>query len=372
MKRIIFWMFVLVVVFVAVPTTGQQRVLSVCDFEPPESRISNLSLQGSFNWYDGPFADDRNRAISAGFTADYSGLYNSASLGRQFDARTELRGANSGWTIDFTGSGSLQSFFDADLFGVGTFGITTSDVSVLEVDLTAGIGKGRFRDVTPLALAISIQNALLDLGELLAPVSNDTLLDLARIIGEIGPTDNERIISIADRLKTTNLIQGGEPDVRDLLAIENALAATDATRLCGHDVQARIGASAMLLPKFSIAATGVLLVHYAVVPDPVSQFEATAEAKARLAHPEQLNVDADVSYARRLPEGWTARAEYRLHIDRMWSDLSATTLSHALSASLMTKIFGAVGLSLVADVSYKSGDEEFTTSLTVHLEADLF
>jgi hypothetical protein len=369
MRRIIFCALVLAAM--AVPTMAQQQTLSVCQYEPPESRVSNLSLQGSFNWYDGPFADDRNRAISAGLTADYSGLYNSASFGRQFDARGELRGTDSGWTIDFTGSGSLQSFFDADLFGVGAFGIDASNLSDLEVDLTAGIGKGRFRDVTPLALAIRIQNSLLDLGELLAPASNDTLLDLAQIIGEIGPTDDERIVSIANRLKTTGLIQGGEPSVRGLLAIEDALAASDATRLCGRDVEARIGASAMLVPEFSIAATGILLVHYAIVPDPVSQFEASAEAKMRLTHPEQLNVDADVSYVRRLPDGWTARADYRLRIDRMWSNLSATALSHALSASLTTKIFGTVGLSLVADARYKTGDEELTTSLAVYLEADL-
>lgn len=372
MIRITCCTLALFAVVVAVPMTAQQRVLSVCDYEPPESRISNLSLQGSFNWYDDPFVDDRNRAISAGLTADYSGLYNSASFGRQFDALAELRGADSGWTIDFTGSGSLQSFFDADIFGVGAFGIDASSQSGLEVDLTAGIGKGRFRDVTPLALAIRIQDALLDLGELLAPVSNDTLLDLAQILGEIGPTDDERIVRLAERLRATELIRGDELDVRGLLAIEDALAAGDATRLCGRDMQARIGASAMLLPEISLAATGVLLVHYAVVPDPVSQLEANAEAKIRLAHPEQLNVDADLSYVRRLPDGWTARADYRLRIDRMWSDLSATALSHALSASLTTQIFGAVGLSLVADVRYKTGDEELTTSLAVHLEADLF
>lgn len=353
------------------PTTAQQQALSVCQYEPPESTFSNLSLQGSFNWYDGPFADDRNRALSAGFVADYSWLYDSATFGQQLDARTDLKGVSSGWTIDFAGSGSLQSFFRDDLFMVGAFDIDATGKPKLEVNLTAGIGKGRFRDVTPLALAIRVQNALLDLGELLAPLENETLLDLAQIIGEIGPTTDERLVSIGDRLGETGLILNDDISIQGLLAIEDAIK-EEITSLCGHDVQARIGASAMLLPEFSLAATGVLLGHYAVVPDPVSQFEATATARTRIAHPEQFNADAEVSYARHLPEGWTARADYRLQIDRMWSDLSATSLSHALSASLITRVFGVVGLSIVADLSYATGDEELTTSLIVHLEADLF
>jgi len=54
--------------------------LSVCDYEPPESRIADLSLLGSFNWVDGPYADDRNRSISASLVGDYTGIYSSAAF----------------------------------------------------------------------------------------------------------------------------------------------------------------------------------------------------------------------------------------------------------------------------------------------------
>ena len=372
MRRSILWTFVLASAVTAVPCLGQQHVLSVCQYEPPESRVSTLGLQGSFSWYDGPFADDRNRAISAGLTIDYTGLYSAASLGRQLDGRVEVRGSNDGWMFDLSGAGSLQAYFDGDRFGVGAFGVDAAGGSLLEVDLTAGIGKGRFRDVTPLALAIRIQNELLDIGELLAPLPNDTLLDLAQILGEIGPTDDERIVRLAERLKETGLIHGDDLDVRGLLAIEKVLAAGDAVRLCGSDAQVRLGASATLSPEFRLAATGVLLGHYAVVPDPVSQFETRAEVKLRLAHLEQFDVNAELSYVRRLPDGWTARANYRVHVDRMWSGGSSTTVSHALSAGLTTQVFGNVGLSLIGDARYETGDEEITTSLAVHVDADLF
>ena len=352
--------------------------LSVCDYEPPESRIADLSLLGSFNWVDGPYADDRNRSISASLVGDYTGMTSSASFAQALDARTEIWVNDDEWTASLFGSGSLRSFFAdgeasaADLFGVGAIGFSASTRAGLELDLTGGIGTGRFRDVTPLAQAIWIQNELLDLGELLAPVSNDALLELAQILGAIDVTNDEKVVQLVDRLVATDLVTGEDVGVRGLLAIEDIVVSGDETRLCGRDIQARIGVSAMLVPEFSLATTGILLVRYASVPDPVSQFDSSAEAKIRLAHPEQMNVQAEISYARRLPDGWTARAEYRLAVDRGWSNPEAIAISHAASGSLTTQIFGSVGLSLVGSAQYHTGDEEATLTLAVYMETDLF
>jgi hypothetical protein len=104
----------------------------------------------------------------------------------------------------------------------------------------------------------------------------------------------------------------------------------------------------------------------------VSQFDSSAEAKIRLAHPEQMNIQAKISYARLLPDGWTARAEYRLAFDRGWSKAEEIAVSHAASGSLTTQIFGSVGLSLVGSAQYYTGDEEVTLTLAVYMETDLF
>jgi len=352
--------------------------LSVCDYEPPESRIADLSLLGSFNWVDGPYADDRNRSISASLVGDYTGIYSSAAFAQALDARTEIWADDDEWTASLFGSGSLRRFFAAsragaaDLFGVGAIGFSASTRAGLELDLTGGIGTGRFRDVTPLAQAIWIQNELLDLGDLLAPVSDDALLELAQILGAIDRTDDEKVVQLVDRLVATELVPGEDLGVRGLLAIEDIFVSGDETRLCGRDIQARLGVSAMLVPEFSLAMTGILLARYAAVPDPVSQFDSSAEMKIRLAHPEQMSIQGEISYARRLPDGWTARAEYRLAMDRMWSDSTAIATSHAASGSLTTQILGSVGLSLVGSAQYHTGDEEVTLTLAVYMETDLF
>jgi len=351
---------------------GQPANLSVCSYDPPESRLTDLGVSGSLTWFDGPYADDRERAIAANFSADFTGLISSESFARTLDGHAEVRGSSAGWTADLSSSGTLRSFLQEDLFTVAALGVDGSTRSTLEFDLTGGIGSGRFRDVTPLARAIRIQDVLLDLGELLAPIGDDALLDLARILGEVGPTADERVIRLVERLVQTDLLSEGDLDVRGLLAIEEILEISEDTRYCGHDVQARVGATVRFLPAFHLSATGVLLARYAAVPDPISQLESNLSARFRLTAPGEMTLEADVSYGRLLPDGWTANAEYRLAIDRHWTNPAETILSHVVSAGLTTQILGSVGLQFACNAEYRTGDEEITVNLTIHVKADLY
>lgn len=354
----------------SVETRTQSLEQNLCRFSQPESRVSDLSLQGSFSWYDGPFSDDRNRTISASLIADYQGLRSTSALEQGINSKVELRGADAGWSFDLAGSGDWKSFFRDDLFGIGAFGVEIALDSGIELALTGGVGRGRFHDVAPLAQAIRIQNALLDHGILLAPIGDVALDEIARTLGEIGPADDEKLVAVTQRMLSTGLVSNDELGVLGLLAIEEIMESEE-TRLCGADIQARIGASMSLLPAFRLSATGNVLAHYAITPDPVSQLDSSLEAKFRLSDPEQLQARVVVSYRRRLPDGWTARASYRLELDRMWSIASETRTSQAASASLTTQILGSVGLSLVGSVQFESGDEEITISLAAYVEADV-
>ena len=362
---------VLAVAF-SLTVAGQPANLSVCSYDPPESRLTDLGVAGSFNWFDGPYADDRERAIAANLSVDFTGLVSSESFARTLDGHAEVRGSSAGWTADLTSSGTLRSFLAEDLSTVAALGVDGSTRSTLEFDLTGGIGSGRFRDVTPLARAIRIQDVLLDLGELLAPIGDDALLDLAQILGEVGTAAEERVIRLVERLVLTDLLSDGDLDVRGLLAIEEVLEATEDVRYCGHDVQARVGATVRFLPTFDLSATGMLLARYAAVPDPVSQVESNLLARFRLTDPSQMTLEADVSYGRLLPDGWTASAEYRVAIDRHWTNPTDTSFSHVVSAGLTTQILGSVGLQFSCNAEYRTGDEEITIHLAVHVEADLY
>jgi hypothetical protein len=84
-----------------------QSVLSICEYTPPESHIERLNLQGSFQWYDGPFADDRMRTISMSAGADYGALVSSEAYGRRLDLVAESRIEADAWSLDLRGDGDL-------------------------------------------------------------------------------------------------------------------------------------------------------------------------------------------------------------------------------------------------------------------------
>ena len=82
MKRFSGIAITLVAVVLLLTHAAGQSVLSVCDYAAPESRLSDLRLQGSFQWYDGPYLDDRERAVSATVNADYGYLFSSPTSGQ--------------------------------------------------------------------------------------------------------------------------------------------------------------------------------------------------------------------------------------------------------------------------------------------------
>jgi hypothetical protein len=353
------------------PAVAQELPLTVCEYDPPESHVTDLALQGWFSWHDGPDAGIVDRSLTTHLSADYSRLSMTGPFGYDLQAHGQLRRAEERWTSRITASSSLQASITEQLFGVGVLAFDADLQSGLELDATAGIGTGRFRDATPLALAMRIQNRLLDLGELLAPVGREMLLSLAQILGEAGPTEDEKIIRVAERLVDTQLIAEGQLGVTALLTMEQILSSPHQTRLCGRDAQARIGLTTRLLPETSLVATGIVLLRYAAVPDPVSQLQARAETKVRLLRPTEMIAEADLSYTRSLPGNWTSRAEYRLTVDRGWSTETVAAFSHRLTATLTTELSGGIGLNLSSELAYNSGDDEITVDLTVSLEASL-
>jgi len=358
------------IVGVGAGTCGQS-ILSVCDYRPPESHLAALSLQGSFLWFDGPYFDDRTRSLTARAAGDYSLLVSADTSGHELAALAEVRVANGAWSYEFDGSGDVKTYIRGDVFAIGALEAAASDDGV-EVDVTVGIGAGRFRDVTPLATAIRIQNALLDIGVLIAPLEANSLLAVAQIVGEIGLTEEQRILSLTDTLVGTGLVLGNEVGVLGLLEVEQALNQVEGGRVCGQDLQVRVGVSAALLPATSAGATGVTQYNFAIAPDPITQLTASVTGKLRLADLGRFAVDGSVAFTRRLPDGWAARASYRVAIDNGWVAADETGSEHVLSGSLTTQIIGSVALSVVGELRYESGDEEISSSLTVHLSYDLF
>ena len=346
--------------------------ISPCDYAPAESSFVRLSAEGSLQWYDDAYADDRGSSLSGSTLADFQHLYASGSFGYRLEANTELSLWPEELLIEGSFSGDFKRYLRDDLFTVGAVEIFGDIDSGLEANVTGGLGVGRFRDVTPLAKAIKIQNAFLDAGILLAPLEEAVLLQVAQTLGEVGTTQDEKIAQVEQSLLETGLVKDDEIGARGLLRLEEIVTSIEDARLCGLDLQVRVGVSASAWPFEGLVDTLVLGWNWAAVPTPVWQWVAGATLKARPTRWDQYIAEFKFSTSRRLRETWRVRADYQLAYDHLWSAANADpTVDHRLRASLLADIAASLSVSLTGEIGYETGDEEPTAMLTIHLAYDI-
>ena len=344
--------------------------LSPCDYAPAESAFLRLSTEGSLQWYDDAYTDDRGSSLSGSALADFEQIYDSGSFAYRLDANTELSLRPEDLQIEASVAGDYKRYARDDLFTVGAVELAADTADGFEANATGGLGIGRFRDVTPLAKAIRIQNAFLDMGILLAPLEEPILLETAQILGEIGSTQDEKIAHIEQLLLETGLVKDDEIGALGLLRLEEIVASLEDARLCGWDVQARVGVSVSAWPFKGLVDTLVLDWNWAVVPVPVLQWVAGASIKLRPTQWDNYVAGLELSTSQRLQEDWRVRADYRLSYDHLWSG-AVPTIDHRLHASLLAEIAANVSVSVTGEIGYQTGDEEPTAMITVHLAYDI-
>ncbi len=331
-----------------------------------------LSTQGSLQWYDDAYADDRDSSLSGGALADFQHLYASGSFGYRLEANAELVLRPEDLQLEAGFSGDFKRYVRDDVFTVGAIELFGDIADGFEASVTGGLGVGRFRDVTPLAKAIKVQNAFLDMGILLAPLEEAVLLEVAQTLGEVGSTQDEKIAQVEQLLLATGLVKDDEIGARGLLRLEEIVTSLEEARLCGWDVQARVGVTASAWPFEGLVDTGVLDWNWAAVPTPVWQWVAGATLKARPTRWDHYIAEFKFSTSRRLRETWRVRADYQFSYDHHWGAADGDpTVDHRLRASLLADIAANFSVSLTSQIGYETGDEEPTAMLTIHLAYDI-
>ncbi len=345
----------------------------LCDYTPAESHYAQLSVQGTYLWHSAPSLSHASSTHGGSFRALFASLFDSTEFAYTVDGNGSLTLSVGGPDLKLAGSGSAKRYVTGDVFGVGSVSAGYATGTGLALDLTGGLGVGRFRDVTPLARAIHVQNALLDLGVLLGPVTPDTLLSLARVFGQAGATLAE-MLDLAQRLlEQSGLVQGGHLDVRALLTIQDVLSSTEGARLCGWEAAAQVGFSVAGSPTPTVSEALKLTVRSALVPGPVSQWLARVSWISGFRLLDRHAVDASISYGTRILGNWWAQVGYGFSRDRGWSAPGPFPVDrHHLTASLVSRITPALKLLLVFDLVFATGYEKPEETLTVQFNWDVF
>lgn len=214
--------------------------VSPSDYDVPESTAQQLRLGGSYS-YAGSGSDVLTNDGSASVL--YNRFYNSLPYawdvtinGLALTRRTitdEQKGA-----YNFIVAPSVRKYFNPDgaLFYSGDLRMTgNSDFDRPSIDVTPGLGYGRFVRVTPLAQAVRIETFLLQEGVIKKALPRKTMVALAQLIerraeyeAEHGATyktvwykDMENVIAKSGTFAHSGLGAAGTLRVEEVLFEEN-------------------------------------------------------------------------------------------------------------------------------------------------------
>jgi len=372
MSRFIATCFLLAA-YLAIGSATRATVLTPCDYTPAESRLMSLALQGSLQWLDDAFLSDVADMVTGSLLTDFVQLFESLPFGYRLDGRADLAFSATAFSLELSGGSNFKWYVHDNTFAIGAIDARYAEMGGMALDVTGGLGYGRFRDVTPLSRAIRIQNTLLDERLLLAPLTDGVLQTMARTIGRIDMALPDKMVALERLLVETGLVQNDDLGARGLFLIEGIATSPMEARLCGWDVQFRLGVAASGFPSPQFSEAVVVSGNYAIVPDPVSQFQANARLLTRVTKLDAYLLEGSLFYGRRIREDWRIRASYDFSLDCTRTEESKEPVhDHRLLISLLGQVSSRFSLTIDGELRYQTGDEELTKSLTVHFNYDVF
>jgi hypothetical protein len=291
-------------------------------------------------------------------------LSDSETLGSRLDAFLDVTLDEEASELRARATGEVKRYLSDDLFALASADANYSAGSQAELATTAGIGYGRFRDVTPLGRTIAAHDALLDAGVLIAPLADEDLLEAARTVGRQELSTAERVQFVADVATAAGVVRSAGIDSSALLLIQETLEAPTDPRLCGWEAHASLGAT---LTAEGWSAVFAVVARAAVVPDPVTQLAATVRSATALETPLETTGRVELSGSRRLAASWVARIAYEGSLHSTASSGDGMTFEHDLSLSLHSQISPQIGVSATGSWGYRTGDEEPTIELAIDL-----
>jgi len=219
--------------------------VSVCDYHAPQTDLVNARLDFSYRYFDDPMT--AGPEIDSGWMKlSYDQIYDSPDFGYSLGGLARI---NLSSIVPSAGTGQLSStarYYAEQEFPVYVFGEAdgvadiSSIASELGLDLRAGIGYGRFYDVTPLAKTLRFQAGLMEIGVLSEPLGDEVLMVIATEVGrEIEYETTSDLVTIIETIIENST--GIFLDARALLLIEETLDSGDMNRYCGWTAQAGFG-----------------------------------------------------------------------------------------------------------------------------------
>jgi len=336
--------------------------LSLCDYVSQQSNIRHLSLSLSYRYFDDLATTGVD--VSGGRAAlDFNQLYDSPDIGFSLAANGEVTLANflpTTWLGESSGTFRYYVSKELPLFGFGGVDATlASGQPQPGVHISAGVGYGRFTNVTPLAKAVKIGSELLTSKAILTRLSDSTLMGIAKTIGTKYASTKDQIADIVSQIQAATSVT---LDARQTLRIEDIVLATGDERDCGWAVQAGFGYK---LIDPSGAGQDFLITSSAdaaFAPNPAGQFlfRATFSGPFDISNENALTARASYDYI--LSATSSLRATYTLQ--RVQPLGGTVTTSHAATL-LLGFVVGRADMGLQVSLSKAANASTWTIDVSL-------
>ena len=344
--------------------------LSLCDYHTPETSLSDMNLSFNYRYFDDPATEGVD--VSSGrVSLGYNQLYDSSDIG------FTLVGIGEVALTDFSvtgglgqGAGTLRYYLIEDMpfFGFGgVAGSLAMGQPQPGLALSAGLGYGRFNDVTPLAKAFKIQQDLIALEAITDRLPDEVLMAIATEIGrQIEYAELKDLVAAIETLIED--ASGATLNARALLSIEDEILATGDEKHCGWSVQGGIGYE--IVDPFG-GEQDILLTlsaDAAFAPEPGSQLLFHASFFGPFNITEENTLTATASYDYALSEDTTVIANYNLQ--RVQPLAQDAVDSQSASLAIAFNLSGAnvsLQLALTKGVGAVDWSKEITISATMDL-----
>jgi hypothetical protein len=286
--------------------------LGICSYVSPETSLQSLGLSMSYRYFD-DWATPGVEASGGRADLDYNLLYDSPDFGYALTGNAGLLLADFfpvSWLGDAAGTFRYYLTQDAPVFGFGSAQVySATGQPQPAIHIGAGLGYGRFSDVTPLAKAFKIEKELLKTNAIRGPLADSVLMGIAGVIGSTYPSSNDQIADVVSQIQVGS---GVTLTPRQVLKLEDLVLATGDARYCGWAVEAGIGYQ--LVDPYN-QPQGFLVTasaDAAFVPNPDGQvlFHAGLSGPLNILNQNTLSVRASYDYS--LSETSSLRATYNL------------------------------------------------------------
>ena len=371
MKSGLLYLFLLVLFY------GITDAMPLCDYHSPQTEISDFKIQFSYHYVNDPYGLQDRDVDEGKLKLAYDRLSESPNVGFEMAAQTDM-------VISLVGFSSFLASIEGDIkrylspdepyFGfAGASAESASDYERIGLSSRLGLGYGRFRDVTPLAKAMRIDDRLFVLGSLSEHMNDVDLETLAYEIDSLPLYESfgDLLDVLQEVIEGSGYVKPGGLDALDIYEIAQIIEDDQLTRYCGGDVRLSLGYE-IIDPKGDpndLLAEAVF--NYAFTTTPQEQFLARGSFSSLAGAFELLRthkIELRLSYDYALNELIAFLAAYAFERER-WEN--NPTDRHNLSLTVQVNPTERATMTLDMAFGHEPYFLEWSANITLGISVDL-